>query len=289
MNHLYGKKGKPWIRILFVCVLFVCVSIFYIFSVSDVANSFFKQVMPGYQFQFPRDHFAHPEYQMEWWYYTGHLKAQGKKRFGYELTFFRVGIESQRQRNSQSLWVMKDVYFAHLAISDENNQKFYYWDKANRAGPGLAGAEEDRLLVWNGSWRLEGEGNTFRLRAKEAGFGFDLLLTPLKKPVIHGEDGVSRKSQTSSQASHYYSLTRIATEGYLWLEDKKIQVRGQSWMDREFFSYQPFKDLIGWDWFSIQLDNNIELIFYPIRLKDGTIDPASSGMIVYPNGDYIHL
>ena len=51
----------------------------------------FVRALPGYRYQFPRDHFNHPGYQTEWWYYTGNLRARDGHRFGFELTFFREG------------------------------------------------------------------------------------------------------------------------------------------------------------------------------------------------------
>ncbi len=41
-------------------------------------------------FNFPRDHASHPDYRIEWWYYTGNMHAEDGARFGIELTFFRV-------------------------------------------------------------------------------------------------------------------------------------------------------------------------------------------------------
>ena len=51
-----------------------------------------KLALPGYRYQFPRDHFSHPDYQTEWWYYTGNLRAADGHRFGFELTFFRQAL-----------------------------------------------------------------------------------------------------------------------------------------------------------------------------------------------------
>ena len=249
------------------------------------SEAFFQEVLPGYTYRFPEDHFSHPGFQTEWWYYTGHLNTADNKSYGYELTFFRTGIESQRKRESDSAWVMRDIYFAHLAISDENRKEFRFWEKMNRKGPGLAGAETDRLLVWNEGWRLEGSNGIHQLKAIEGGFGIDLSLTSLKPPVIHGEDGISRKSLKAGHASHYYSLTRIETEGDLWMEGKRLEVKGESWMDHEFFSHQLAEDQEGWDWFSIQLDNQREIMLYQLRLKGGAVDPVSSGTLIGPQGE----
>jgi len=39
--------------------------------------------------QFPRDYGAHPEFNTEWWYITGHLVSDTHELFGFQLTFFR--------------------------------------------------------------------------------------------------------------------------------------------------------------------------------------------------------
>ncbi len=52
----------------------------------------FRIATAPYTFVFPRDHGAHPGYQSEWWYFTGHLHARDGRRFGFELTIFRFGI-----------------------------------------------------------------------------------------------------------------------------------------------------------------------------------------------------
>ena len=52
----------------------------------------YRSALPGYHFAFPRDHFSHPDFQTEWWYYTGNLKSADGRRFGFELTFFRQAV-----------------------------------------------------------------------------------------------------------------------------------------------------------------------------------------------------
>ena len=108
------------------------------------------------------------------------------------------------------------------------------------------------------------------------------------EPVVHGHDGVSRKGKRESNSSHYYSFTRLNTSGTITLEKKDYQVTGISWMDHEFFSDQLGPDQVGWDWFSIQLDNNMEMMIYLLRKTDGTIDSYSSGTLVI-NGNNEHL
>ena len=100
----------------------------------------YKQALPGYPYQFPRDHFNHPDYRTEWWYYTGNLKSADGHRFGFELTFFRQGATREPLRNVD--WGMQDLYLAHFAVSDLDAQKFHYTERVNRAGPGIAGISQ---------------------------------------------------------------------------------------------------------------------------------------------------
>lgn len=252
----------------------------------------YQAALPGYQYQFPRDHASHPDYKTEWWYYTGHLKTTKGKRYGYELTFFRVGNDPKVvQPGNTSPWNTNNLYAAHFALSDENSKAFHYSEKLNRAGLNVAGARTDTYYVWNELWLAEQLGNSMIIRADslDGKQEIHLLLTSEKPPVIHGKNGVSQKASCEGCASHYYSLTHLKTEGSLLLDGKAYPVTGLSWMDHEFGSNQLAKNQQGWDWFSVQLNDNTELMLYLLRQDNGHIDPNSSGTVVYADGRSRHL
>lgn len=94
----------------------------------------YQQAVPGYRYQFPRDHFDHPDYKTEWWYYTGNVKSADGHRFGFELTFFRQAVS--RADEPRSDWEVRDLYLAHLTLSDIYGNRFYHTERLNRAGPG---------------------------------------------------------------------------------------------------------------------------------------------------------
>ncbi len=249
----------------------------------------FKQVLPGYQYQFPRDFFSHDDFRIEWWYYTGHLEDDSGRQFGYQLTFFRVALEGKEKIENASKWKIDQIYFAHLAVSDLQEQKFYHFERINRRGIMNAGAKSDRLLVWNEDWVLVDRDQSHRMKAVENGTGLDLKLTPVKALVFHGADGVSRKGSEEGNASHYFSYTRMKTEGQIFIKGKSFQVHGLSWMDREFSSDQLNLELAGWDWFAFQLNDGSELMLYQLRKKDGSIDAFSSGSLIDPKNKSKHL
>jgi predicted secreted hydrolase len=243
--------------------------------------------LPGYAYHFPRDHGSHDEFHTEWWYYTGHLRTHDGRQFGYELTFFRRSIDNESARINPSQWAIRHLYLAHFALSDHTHRTFRYAEKISRAGLGKAGADADRLHVWIDRWTAESpplQPSHHRLEASSHEFSIQVDLDSQKLPIIHGQDGVSRKGKDPHQTSHYYSMTRLATAGILMVDGERMPVTGMSWMDHEFGSGVLGDDQIGWDWFSVQLDNQIEVMLYLLRRRDGTVDPVSSGTLILPDG-----
>lgn len=249
----------------------------------------FRLAVAPYDFQFPIDHASHPNYRIEWWYYTGHLRS-AQRRFGYELTFFRLGVPAGSNAKSGSAWRANHLMFRHLTLTDESGDRFYSDEQSERAALDLAGADSTRYLVWIGDdyAGLEPDRSTHRLVAAAPGadtpFSLDLRLVPEKPPVIHGERGVSQKSAGVGNASHYYSLTRLSTKGRLVLGRDTLAVQGRSWMDHEFSSDRLRDTHTGWDWFSVQLADGRDLMLYRLRLKGGGLEPLSSGTLVEADG-----
>ncbi len=238
-------------------------------------------------FTFPTDHAAHDDHRIEWWYYTGHLEADSGRRFGYQLTFFRTGID--QTPTNPSTWAVRDLYTAHFAVSDIETQQHHCFQRNSRQGTGQAGAEANHYTVWNAHWKVELDGECHRLQALEDAVGIDLRLCPEKPVVLHGDSGMSQKGQMTGNASHYYSFTRMATTGTVQIDGTEFRIQGHSWMDHEFSTSFLEPDQVGWDWFSIQLDNGVDLMVYRMRRKDGTTDPFSSGTFVRKDGSSLHL
>jgi predicted secreted hydrolase len=273
------------LAIIFIDLLLIVPAI----SAAPPKNDGFQQALPGYTFQFPRDDFSHNEFRIEWWYYTGNLKSENDREFGYQLTFFRVGLDESSKTKNPSSWKVDHIYFAHMTVSDIQGEKFHFFERINRKGINNAGAESDRLHVWNENWSLTLKNKAHNLQAKEKGIGLNLNLTPIKKRILHGENGVSKKGSGAGNASHYFSFPRMKTTGEILLKGETIPVRGTSWMDHEFSSNQLNKNLVGWDWFSIKLDNQTELMLYQLRKKNGGKDPHSSGTLISPDGKSRHI
>lgn len=234
--------------------------------VGQPAEQGFARAEPGLELVFPRDHGPHPEFQSEWWYYTGNLDAEDGRHFGYQLTFFRRTLSPDKTQRT-SRWATRELAMAHFALTDVAAGKFTAREEFGRPALGLAGFEPDR--VWLGTWEARGV-NPVRLRAP----GLDLSLRSDRPPVLQGVNGYSPKGTAAGQASYYVSRTRLETVGRL----NGVQVRGLSWMDHEWTSNALGRNETGWDWFGLQLADGRDVMYFQLRdakknvtYRDGTL------------------
>ena len=238
------------------------------------------------EFQFPRDHGPHPQFKTEWWYYTGNLQTESGRRFGYQLTFFRIALRPQALPRS-SEWATNQVYMAHFALTDPAGAKFHHFERFSRAAQGLAGAAATPFRVWLENWATTSsaaQGLPMQLSAATDEVSIDLRLDSAKPIVLQGEAGLSQKSAAPGNASYYYSLTRMPTVGSISINGETFAVSGESWLDREWSTSALGEDQVGWDWFSLQLTDGRELMYYQLRMRTGSADPLSSGVLVAVDG-----
>jgi predicted secreted hydrolase/threonine/homoserine/homoserine lactone efflux protein len=259
-------------------------------ALADDAAGFARAEGPR-TFDLPADHGAHTDFQTEWWYYTGNLDTVDGRHFGYQLTFFRRGLMPQTERQERaSNWAADQVYMAHLALTDVTGEWHQAFERFSRGAAGLAGAQASPYQVWLEDWSVEElERGVYSLRAAQDEVAIDLRLTDLKGPMLQGDRGYSQKGPEPGNASYYYGLTRLVSSGTVRVGETAYKVDGLSWMDHEFSTSALGPELVGWDWFSIQLDDGSELMVFQLRREDGTVDPFSSGTTVDPDGNTTRL
>jgi predicted secreted hydrolase len=252
------------------------------------AEGWLRAVEPR-RWEFPRDHGAHPDYRTEWWYFVGNLADEAGRRFGYQLTFFRQGVVREPTLRA-SRWAVRDVYFAHFTVTDVAAGRFHFGERVARGALGGARVSERHMDLGIGSWEIVPEAEDgFRLRADEPGYAINLRVKPMKPVVFQGDRGLSQKAEGRGNASHYYALTRLRTEGTVRTGNKIHRVEGLSWLDREFSTSVLGEGQVGWDWFSIQLDSGEDLMLYQMRRDDGRPDPHSKGSWIAVDGTKTHL
>ena len=272
-------------------------------SVSDVlsseADAGFARALAPMMLQFPRDHGAHPEYQIEWWYYTGNLHTDDGKAFGYQLTFFRLALTPQMPERT-SHFATNQVYMAHFAVTDAAQGEYFCFERRSRGAAGLAGATGDPTYkVWLEDWSAtETEPGTMRLHVPSTSdlieakpqIGLSLDLRQTRPLILHGNRGLSQKGPESGNASYYYSLVGLETAGEITIAGETIAVSGISWMDHEFGTSFLGEEFVGWDWFSLQLEDGTTLMLYCLRRSDQSCDPQTfEGTLVYPDGRQLRI
>ncbi len=247
--------------------------------IQPVTDNNFSRVINPRSFTFPKDFGSHPDFQTEWWYYTGNLQDETGRRFGYQLTFFRRVITPVLENDRQSKWATNQVYLAHFTLTNVESKEHYQKEIMARESLGLAGAKVDPLFEVNvNNWNVKQIDETsFLLFAEMDDISINLLLEDQKGIVLHGENGLSKKSNTPGNASYYFSQTRLKSTGKVEIQGEHFDVFGNSWMDHEFGSSALGRNQIGWDWFSLQFNTNQELMLFQIRQDDGKISASSSG------------
>lgn len=254
-------------------------------NASSEDTSGFARALAPIEFQFPKDHGPHEDFQTEWWYYTGNLQAENGERFGYQFTIFRRGLSPGKPSDTGLL--TNQVYFSHFAITDVAAQTHRGIERFSRGAAGLAGASGEPFRVWLEDWRvdsLNAEGSAVRLQGQDEQMALDLNLRALKPIVAHGERGLSAKSDAAGNASYYLSFTRLATEGTVRVNGRTVKVKGESWFDHEWSTSVLGPNAVGWDWFSLQLSDGRDLMLYVLRLDNGGVEAVSGGTLVERDG-----
>ncbi|MDT8397370.1 MAG: lipocalin-like domain-containing protein [Pseudomonadales bacterium] len=232
-------------------------------------------------FSFPEDHGPHPGFRNEWWYLTGNVHTDSGRHFGYQVTFFSTALATEVSAGPEtSAWRGTSVWMAHVALTDTEAGRHQALERFSRQNPGLAGAQGQPFRVWLEDWSLRavaGDAFPWQLTVVDEDLALNLRISPQKPPVLQGEAGLSQKSPQPGNASYYYSLTRLATEGEIRVGERAFQVSGDSWLDREWSTSALAPDQSGWDWFSLQFDDNQELMYYQLRDRKGETHPNSQG------------
>jgi predicted secreted hydrolase len=261
----------------------------------------FALALTARDFVFPADHGPHPQFAVEWWYFTGNLASASGRQFGFQLTFFRRALAPPLSPGTParaSAWASRQIYLAHFALADLDGGAFHAAERMRRDALDLAGAHAAPFTVWLEDWQATSQTTTgmFPLRlvaeANDAAgdrFAVDLILDAGKPIVLHGDRGLSRKGARPGNASYYYSRTRMPTVGTVGIDPgtqdlEQLSVTGASWLDREWSTNVLEPEQVGWDWFSLQLDDRRELMVFELRRRDGTIDPASHGTLIVADG-----
>jgi predicted secreted hydrolase len=251
----------------------------------------FARALAPRPFRYPADLGPHPDFQTEWWYYTGNLETQDGGHFGFQLTFFRRGLSPTPIDRAGSM-ATREIYFAHFAITDVSSGQHRAEERFSRPAEDLAGAQSAPYRVWLENWQvraLNGDGTQLEVKAQSADRSLVLQLDADKPYVANGNDGLSAKGTAPGNASYYMSGTRFSSQGSLTIGGERYDVHGLSWFDHEWSTSALDPQAQGWDWFSLQLNDGRDLMVFQIRNQDGSLSPVSSGTLVESDGSVTRL
>jgi predicted secreted hydrolase len=260
----------------------------------DDASGFEQATAPGNYFSFPADHDAHSGFRTEWWYFTGNVFDAEEQHYGFELTFFRVALKPN-QAIRESAFATNEIWMAHVAVTDTAGRRFQAAERLSRGAAGLAGTTSvdprgvEPLIVAVEDFNARFAGNTVTLAASDADFGLELELTGLERIVAQGNNGLDAKGPEPGNASYYFSAPRLAVNGTIQSAGERVAVEGSAWMDREWSTSALSPDIVGWDWFALQLDDGRDLMFYRLRRVDGGTSEFSGGSLTSASGSVRRL
>jgi predicted secreted hydrolase len=293
-------RCSPLLRLICaIALLWVCLGSSPAFASTQLSwldtpapeSAAFRQATAPQTWHFPADYGPHPDYQTEWWYYTGNLATEEGRPFGFQLTFFRQALTpTPAQLDAASHWRNPQIYSAHFTVSDITPQQFYPADRFSRSGADLAGATAQPYQVWLEDWSAtEIAPGQVRLQAQTSEVALDLIVEQTLSPILHGDRGLSIKGLEPGNASYYYSLVQQPTTGTITINGQSFAVTGKTWKDHEYSTSALTPGTVGWDWFSMQFDNGSALMLYLLRHEDGTLESTSAGTFIAANGDLIPL
>jgi predicted secreted hydrolase len=264
-------------------------------SLSREVDAAFPRAYEPIPLSFPRDHGAHPQYQTEWWYYTGNLEDTQGNQYGFQFTIFRSALTPTMPERASDL-ATNQIYMAHFAITDGPGNMHYSFERFSRGAGGLAGATgEPELAIWLEDWRVTASApETMRIQAQTTGeeaerMAIDLQLRETRPPVLHGDAGLSQKGPEAGNASYYYSLVGLETSGRITIGRRTIEVSGLSWMDHEFGTSALSANAVGWDWISLQLENGVVMALAQIRTADGDAIGIFEGTLLMADGSQTRI
>ena len=228
----------------------------------------YPAVDPRHRLNFPRDHGAHPEFRTEWWYVTGWLATASGETLGFQVTFFRS--RPPFDSANPSSFAPRQVMLAHAALADPKLGRLRHDQRAARQALGLAGSQEETTRVWIDDWQLALSENSYRSRIAARDFILDLACRALQPPLLHGENGFTRRGSRPAVASHYYSRPQLAVTGRVSGE----QVTGTAWLDHEWSSAYLAPEAAGWDWVGLNLADGGALMAFRMRDRQSGVHYA---------------
>jgi predicted secreted hydrolase len=219
----------------------------------------------------PRDHGAHPAFQVEWWYTAGTVA----NRRGREFFWFAT------------VWSAEGLLLARVNVVDLRADRIVLSKEYVARGPLASGQTRFDVAGFRLGWQPTGTLGRWSVDAPVSGGGqLRLNLTPVQRYVLNGSDGIVQEGPGA--ASAYYSDPRLAARGSLVLNGRSSRISGQGWFDHQWGNFATNSASWHWNWFACQFQNGSDLMLYQFINPAGRPTGVQSGTFVSPHGTATH-
>lgn len=242
------------------------------------------------QISFPNDEGKHSDKQVEWWY----------ANFNSTSTSLGVPLAGAFALVRVKQIDGTDKGYALLEITNENNQTGFFYRILTGTITAASGSQNVSFVADPGTevntikFYRTGSPFQYKLEVSGTGININLTLSSNKRPLVEGGDGYvpifPSVPTDPNYKSGYYSLTNLSavSNDLIVLPGMQpVTASGIAWIDHQWFnspypsSSNPYSLKGNHEWFSIQLDNNIQIVAWNI-FKD-----LASSTFVLKNLDVI--
>ena len=259
------------------------------------AEDSYAQARPGRALLFPRDHGAHPDYRIEWWYLTANLQDAAGESYGAQWTLFRLAVQAADSPSHGEESQNSQVFMAHMAMTTPTGHlSFQRYARGGDADEkARAGVTAEPFAAWLDDWELRSTGKEWlplAVKARQADNAMHLQLHATAPLVLQGDAGFSAK-HADGGGSYYYSQPYLKASGQLTIAGQVIPVEGDAWLDREWSSQFLQRGQACWDWFSLHLESGEKLMLFQVRRQPGQESSGNflQGNLMSPDGSTMPL
>jgi predicted secreted hydrolase len=186
-----------------------------------------------------RDHFTHRGARIEWWYFTSVLTTPNRKApVGLEVTFFRVRT-------------LVDSVIVHAAVTDVESQKFSYTGMVLPVHIPFTSDAQTVIALFGNQVGFNEETNSLIIDTRLRGLQVHCSCA-IRDLIAQGAGGILEMQNSPGDASYYFSLPNLRTEGTIVLNGESLPVIGLTWHDHQWGNFNVVK--LKWGWFSLRFD-----------------------------------
>ena len=261
-------------------------------SGSDSSTGSFQSVNKTTPLVLPKDHGSHPDYQLEWWYLTFVLGDDENNEYGLQFTLFRFATAKETQDTSS--WSTPQQWMGHASLHSKDEHFFEERLAAGGVGNAFVKPAPFGAVIDDWSWQSKSDSPFPATLQFSINNDVDiaLSLTANGPFVKQGDKGYSKKTEDARLRSYYYSQPFIDASGTLNINDTMLNVIGLGWYDHEWTSHLANSNAMGWDWFSLHLDDGSKLMAFRMHATGagtdtGTKGTKNRGSEIYTTASYI--